>query len=198
MNKLPIGILVSGRGSNMRAILEAIEAGVLSAQALVVISDQPGAPALEIARQKGVEVWVIERKSVPDKNSFENEIIGELINREVELVILAGFMRVLGSSVIKAFPDRIINVHPTLLPALPGLHAQKQALNYGVKVAGCTVHFVNEIMDGGRIIFQACVPVEPDDTEESLSARILKEEHRLLPQAVAWFAATCRRVRCFF
>lgn len=190
VDKLPIAIAVSGRGSNMRAILDEIAAGNLAAEVKAVVSDQPLAPALEIAGSMGVETIVLERKKFPDESSFESTL-GEVISaRGVKLVVLAGFMRLLGPKFIQKFPERVINVHPSLLPAFPGLRAQKQALDYGVKVTGCTVHFVNEIMDGGRIIFQACVPVLDDDDEESLSARILKEEHRLLPQAVAWFAAT--------
>lgn len=190
---LPIGILVSGRGSNMRAILEEIENGRLAAEAKLVLSDQPAAPALEIAAKKGVETLALAKKDFGDKDSFESRMAAELKARGVKLVILAGFMRLLSKTFIREFPENIINVHPSLLPAFPGLQAQKQALEYGVKIAGCTVHFVNEIMDGGRIIFQACVPVLPDDTEESLSARILKEEHRLLPKAVAWFSETCHQ-----
>lgn len=187
-DKLPIGILVSGRGSNMKAILEEAEKGYLKAEVRLVISDNPSAPALAIAAQKNIETAVVERKNFPDKEAFESKIAAELSARGVELIVLAGFMRLLSEKFVKLFPERIINVHPALLPAFPGLHAQKQALDYGVKIAGCTVHFVNEIMDGGRIIFQACVPVLEGDTEESLSARILKEEHRLLPEAVARFA----------
>lgn len=190
--KLPIGILVSGRGSNMTAILEAIEAGEVAAEARLVISDTPQAAALATAAGKGVETLVLERKAFPDKDSFEKALARSLKERGVELVVLAGFMRLLSAAFINHFPDRIINVHPSLLPAFPGLHAQRQALDYGVKVAGCTVHFVNEIMDGGRIISQAAVPVVDGDDEDSLSARILKEEHRLLPKAVGWLAENRR------
>lgn len=189
-DKLPIAILVSGRGSNMQAVLNEIAAGILAAEAKVVVSDQPGAPALEIAGSMGVETIVLERKNFSDKSSFESSLAEVILARGVKLVVLAGFMRLLSGEFIQKFTERIINVHPSLLPAFPGLHAQKQALDYGVKVAGCTVHFVNEVMDGGRIIFQACVPVMENDDEDSLSARILKEEHRLLPRAVAWFAKT--------
>lgn len=187
-DKLPIGVLVSGRGSNMKAILDEIKSGRLAAEAKLVLSDQPSAPALETATQMGVETLALARKAFPDKISFESQMAAELKARGVKLVVLAGFMRLVSEAFIREFPSRIINVHPSLLPAFPGLNAQRQALDYGVKIAGCTVHLVNEIMDGGRIIFQACVPVLPKDTEESLSARILREEHKLLPKAVAWFA----------
>ena len=185
---LRLGILVSGRGSNMAAIMAEIEAGRLPARVAVIISDQPAAPALKIAADKGLPSVVVERKRFSDKASFETEIAEALKAHGAELVVLAGFMRLLSPFLVGEFPERIINVHPALLPAFPGLHAQKQALDYGVKIAGCTVHFVNEIMDGGRIISQAAVPVLPDDTEESLSARILAEEHRLLPEAIGRLA----------
>ncbi|MDR1044086.1 MAG: phosphoribosylglycinamide formyltransferase [Candidatus Adiutrix sp.] len=185
---LCLGILVSGRGSNLAAIAAQIEAGRLAARVGVVISDNPLAPALRIAAEKRLPKAVVERKAFPDKASFETEIAAILKAHQVDLVVLAGFMRLLGPLLTAEFPDRIINVHPALLPAFPGLNAQKQALDRGVKIAGCTVHFVNEIMDGGPIIAQAAVPVLPDDTEESLSARILEEEHRLLPEAIGRLA----------
>lgn len=185
---ITLGLLVSGRGSNMSAVLNLIKEGELNARAALVISDNPSAPALAAAESFGVETLAAERKSFPDKQSFERHLAGELKKRGVELVVLAGFMRLLGPAFLNEFPDRVINIHPSLLPAFPGLEAQKQAFDYGVKIAGCTVHFVNEIMDGGRIIFQAAVPVEPGDTAETLAARILAEEHKLLPRAIAWFA----------
>ena len=189
---LRLGILVSGRGSNMASILRAIEEGRLNAEAVLVISDTPQAPALEIATAKGVKAVTIVRKIFPDKASFEMAIASVLKAAEVELVVLAGFMRLLSPVFINEFPDRIINVHPALLPAFPGVDAQKQALDYGVKIAGCTVHYVNEIMDGGRIIDQAAVAVMPGDTPETLSARILEQEHRLLPEVIGRLAADRR------
>lgn len=181
---LRLGLLVSGRGSNMAAILKAIDDGRINARAALAVSDNPDAPALDIARAKGVRSIVVRRKPFPDKAAFETAIVRELKESGAELVVLAGFMRLLSPVFINEFPNRIINVHPALLPSFPGLDAQRQALDYGVKIAGCTVHYVNEIMDGGRIIAQAAVPVLPDDTVETLSARILEQEHRLLPEAI--------------
>jgi phosphoribosylglycinamide formyltransferase-1 len=189
LDSLCLGILVSGRGSNLAAIIGQIEAGRLAARVGVVISDNPSAPALKIAAEKRLPKAVVERKAFPNKASFEIEIASILKAHQVDLVVLAGFMRLLSPLLVADFPDRIINVHPALLPAFPGLNAQKQALDHGVKITGCTVHFVNEIMDGGPIISQAAVPVLPNDTEESLSARILKEEHRLLPEAIGRLAS---------
>ncbi|MDR2725735.1 MAG: phosphoribosylglycinamide formyltransferase [Candidatus Adiutrix sp.] len=180
-----IGFLVSGRGSNMAAVLEEIAAGRLAAEARVVISDNPEAPALALAAGRGLAAVVIERKDFPGRHEFEEALVRALKEREADLVVLAGFMRLVGPTLLSAFPGRIINIHPSLLPSFPGLEAQRQALEHGVRIAGCTVHYVNEVMDGGRIIAQAAVPVEPDDTVESLSARILAQEHRLLSRAIA-------------
>ncbi|MDR2935009.1 MAG: phosphoribosylglycinamide formyltransferase [Candidatus Adiutrix sp.] len=180
-----IGFLVSGRGSNMAAVLEEIAAGRLKAEARVAISDNPEAPALALASGRGLPAVTIERKNFPRRQEFEEALVRVLKEHGVGLVVLAGFMRLLGPTLLSAFPGRIINIHPSLLPAFPGLEAQRQALEYGVKIAGCTVHYVNEVMDGGRIIAQAAVPVEPDDTAESLGARILTQEHRLLALAIA-------------
>jgi len=185
---LRLGVLVSGRGSNLAAILSEIAAGRLNARVALVVSDKPQARALEIAAQHGLAAKVIERKTFADKDSFERQISADLKAAGVELVVLAGFMRLLGKNFISDFSGRIINVHPALLPAFPGLDAQKQALDYGVKISGCTVHFVNEVMDGGRVIAQAAVEVRPDDTEETLSARILEQEHRLLPMVIGRLA----------
>ncbi len=190
---LRLGVLVSGRGSNLAAVLDEIAAGRLAAEVRVVISDHPAAPALERAAQAGVPAVAVERRNFPDRAAFEKALAAELRQHEVELVVLAGFMRVLGKIFVDEFSSRVINIHPSLLPAFPGLQAQKQALDYGVKIAGCTVHFVNEIMDGGRIIAQTAVPVLPEDTEETLSARILAEEHRLLPQVIGWLAQILTR-----
>jgi len=180
-----LGFLVSGRGSNMAAVLEEIAAGRLKAEARVVISDKPDAPALALAAGRGLPAFVIERKNFPRRREFEEDMVRVLKEHGVSLVVLAGFMRLLGPAFLAAFPGRVINIHPSLLPAFPGLEAQRKALDHGVKIAGCTVHYVNEVMDGGRIIAQAAVPVEPEDTVESLSARILAQEHRLLARAIA-------------
>ena len=180
-----IGFLVSGRGSNMAAVLEAIAAGRLAAEARVAVCDNPAAPALALAAGRGLPAVLIERKSFPRRREFEEALVRALKEHGAGLVVLAGFMRLLGPAFLAAFPGRVINIHPSLLPAFPGLEAQRQALERGVKIAGCTVHYVNEVMDGGPIIAQAAVPVEPDDTVESLSARILAQEHSLLARAIA-------------
>ncbi len=185
---LALGVLVSGRGSNLAAIIGAIEAGRLPAEIRAVISDNPEAPALAVAAGRGIPALVADRKNFADQTAFEGRIVELLRNQGVDLVVLAGFMRLAGPTLLSAFRDRIVNIHPSLLPAFPGLAAQKQALEYGVKISGCTVHWVNEVMDGGRIIAQAAVPVLDDDTEETLSARILAEEHRLLPEVLARLA----------
>jgi phosphoribosylglycinamide formyltransferase-1 len=180
-----LGFLVSGRGSNMAAVLEEIAAGRLEAEARVAISDNPDAPALALAAGRGLPALTVERRNFPRRREFEEELVRVLKGHGVNLVVLAGFMRLVGPALLSAFPGRVINIHPSLLPAFPGLEAQRQALDRGVKIAGCTVHYVNEVMDGGPIIAQAAVPVEPEDTVESLSARILAQEHRLLARAIA-------------
>ena len=185
---LRLGLLVSGRGSNMAAIMAAIDRGALAAEIKLVVSDQPQAPALDLASECGLETLALAPKALGGKAAFETRLAEELKNRQVELVVLAGFMRILSPVFLAEFPDRVINIHPSLLPSFPGLSAQRQALDYGVKITGCTVHYVNEIMDGGRIIAQTAVPVEPDDGLETLSRRILKEEHRLLPEAIGRIA----------
>ncbi len=146
----------------------------------------PAAPALHHLAEANIPSLVIERRLFADDIAFEDTIVAAMTAHQVDLVVLAGFMRLLGPGFIEAFDGRIINIHPSLLPSFPGLRAQKQALDYGVKVTGCTVHFVNERMDAGRIIAQAVVPIQPNDDEETLSARILAEEHRLLPQVIGW------------
>ncbi|HEY2867127.1 MAG TPA: phosphoribosylglycinamide formyltransferase [Pyrinomonadaceae bacterium] len=179
-----IGILISGRGSNMVALIDAVKNGeILGSEIAVVISDKPNAAGLEKARERGVDTLVIERRG-RTRQGHDAEIIAELKRRDVDLICLAGYMRLLSCDFINAFPDRIINIHPSLLPAFPGLDAQKQALEHGVKVTGCTVHFVNEALDAGPIILQRSVEVRDDDTVESLSARILIEEHLAYVEAV--------------
>jgi phosphoribosylglycinamide formyltransferase 1 len=185
---LAVGVLVSGRGSNLQALLDACAAPDFPARVVVVISDREHAPALERARAAGIEAVWVNPKDFGTRESFDLTLVRELEKRQVGLVCHAGFMRILSAAYVQAFAGRALNIHPSLLPAFPGLHAQRQALEHGAKVAGCTVHFVDEAVDAGPIVLQAAVAVEPDDTEETLSARILKEEHRLYPAAVRLFA----------
>ena len=185
---LPIGVLVSGRGSNLQAILDACARPGYPAHVAVVISDRERALALERARTAGVEALWINPKDFADRESFDAELVRELTARGVGLMCHAGFMRILSPVYVRAFAGRALNIHPSLLPAFPGLHAQRQAVDHGVKVAGATVHFVDEGMDSGPIVLQAAVPVEPNDTEERLSTRILVQEHRLDPEAIRLFA----------
>jgi len=183
---MKLGVLVSGRGSNLQAIIDAIKSGKLRDEIAIVISDREKAYALERCKAHGIPYKVIKRKDFNSVESFEEEIISSLREREVELVVLAGFMRILSPHFIRSFPNRIINIHPSLTPAFVGKNAQRQAIEFGSKITGCTVHFVSEDLDSGPVIIQACVSVLPDDTEESLSMRILSYEHRILPQAISW------------
>jgi len=185
---LPIGVLVSGRGSNLAAILEACARPGFPAHVAVVISDRERALALERARAAGVEALWINPKDFADREAFDAVLVRELTARGVGLVCNAGFMRILSPVYVRAFAGRALNIHPSLLPSFPGLHAQRQALDHGAKVAGATVHFVDEGMDSGPIVLQAAVPVEPGDTEETLAARILGQEHRIYPEAIRLFA----------
>jgi len=178
-----LGILLSGRGSNFEAIADNVSAGRLQAEIAAVISNREEARGLEIARQRGLPALCIPSKGV-SREDYDHCVVEELKTRGVELVCLAGFMRLLGAEFCRAFPMRILNIHPSLLPSFPGLDAQKQVLDHGVKISGCTVHFVDERLDAGPIILQAAVPVLDDDTEESLAARILKEEHRIYSEAI--------------
>ena len=174
--------MVSGRGSNLQAIIDAVAAGALDAEIAVVVSDKPDAPALR--RIEGIPGVVIERGAYPTVEAFDSAIADVLEEHGVELVVLAGFMRVLGPGFVRRFRGRAINIHPSLLPSFPGLRAQRQALLHGVKISGCTVHLVDKTLDGGPILAQTAVPVLSDDTEESLSERILKEEHGLLVETI--------------
>ena len=178
-----LGILLSGRGSNFQAIAENIARGNLDASIAVVLSNQPEALGLQIARGRGLNAVALPSKGI-DREAYDRLLIGELRNRGVDLVCLAGYMRVLSAGFVREFANRILNIHPSLLPAFPGLDAQHQALQYGVKVSGCTVHFVDEYLDAGPILIQAAVPVQNEDTVESLSARILREEHRIYSEAI--------------
>jgi phosphoribosylglycinamide formyltransferase-1 len=181
---MKIGILISGRGSNMVAIAEAVRSGQIpDSEVTVVISDKKSAQGLERAKERGIETVVVTRNGRP-RAEHDAEIISELKRRNVELVCLAGYMRLLSSDFVRAFPDKIVNIHPSLLPAFPGLDAQRQAIEYGVKVSGCTVHFVDDDLDHGAIILQKAVEVKDDDTPESLSARILEHEHALYVEAL--------------
>ena len=179
---------MSGRGSNLQAIIDNIEKGALSAEIAVVISDQADAYALERARKHKIPAVHIDAKKHKTRDAYDAALVGELKKRTVDLVCLAGFMRIVTPVLIKAFPNRILNIHPSLLPAFPGLHVQKKALNHGVKFSGCTVHFVDEGVDTGPIIIQAVVPVLDNDTENSLSERILKQEHKIYSRAIQLFA----------
>ena len=188
MKKIKLAVLVSGRGSNLQAIIDKIEKGALSAEIAVVISDQEDAYALERARKHKIPAVHIDAKRYGTRDTYAAALVGELKKRTVDLVCLAGFMRIVTPVLIKAFPNRILNIHPSLLPAFPGLHVQKKALNHGVKFSGCTVHFVAEGVDTGPIIIQAVVPVLDNDTENSLSERILKQEHKIYSRAIQLFA----------
>ena len=187
--RMRVGVLVSGRGSNLQALLDACARPGYPGEVVVVISDRERAAALDRARAAGVEALVVNPKDFADREAFDLALVRELTARRVGLVCTAGFMRILSSAFTRAFAGRAMNIHPSLLPAFPGLHAQRQALDHGAKVAGATVHFLDEgAVDTGPIILQASVPVQPDDTEDTLSARILAEEHRLYPEAVRLFA----------
>lgn len=185
---LAVGVLASGRGSNLQALLDACRRPGYPAHIAVVISDRKDAAALERARAAGVEALWIDPRDFRDRESFDATLVQELEARKVGLVCLAGFMRILSPACVRALAGRALNIHPSLLPAFPGLRAQRQALEHGAKVSGATVHFVEEGVDAGPIVLQAAVRVEPDDTEATLSARILVEEHRLYPEAVRLFA----------
>jgi phosphoribosylglycinamide formyltransferase-1 len=178
-----LGILLSGRGSNFEAIARNIESGKLNAEIASVISNCPEARGIEIARERGLPAVVLPSSGVP-RAEYDRRVVAELQNRGVELVCLAGFMRLLTAEFCRAFPLRALNIHPSLLPAFPGLDAQKQALEHGAKISGCTVHFVDERLDAGPIVLQAAVPVLDKDTEQTLAARILVEEHRIYSEAI--------------
>lgn len=182
-----IAVLVSGRGSNLQAIIDSIEKGYIKNAAVnVVISNKADAYALERAEKHGISAVFLDPEGL-DRAGYDREILKVLKQHDTDLLLLAGYFRLLGSELIEAYRHRILNIHPSLLPAFKGLHAQKQAFEYGVKVAGCTVHFVDEGLDSGPIIIQKCVPVLPGDTEETLTARILEQEHIIYPEAVRLF-----------
>ena len=179
-----IGVLLSGRGSNFEALADSVSAGrIPNAEISIVVSNKPGAPGLERAAARNIPSCAIPSKGL-EREAYDRQVAAVLQEYKVDLICLAGYMRLLSPFFVAAFPQRILNIHPSLLPSFPGLESQKQALDYGVKFAGCTVHFVDENLDAGPIILQATVPVLNDDTEESLSAKILKEEHRIYSEAV--------------
>jgi phosphoribosylglycinamide formyltransferase-1 len=185
---LTLGVLASGSGSNFQSIVNNIESGQLNARVAVLITDKPDAYAIERAKKHNIEHLLLKLKDFPDKNAYYSHIADELKKRGVDLVILAGFMRVVGKTLIDRYRNKVMNIHPALLPSFPGLHGQKQAADYSVKISGCTVHFVDEGMDTGPIIIQAAVPAYHDDTEETLGARILKEEHKIFPYAIKLYS----------
>ncbi|MCX6537999.1 MAG: phosphoribosylglycinamide formyltransferase [Acidobacteria bacterium] len=179
-----IGVLISGRGSNLQAIIDATRDGRLDARIALVISNRADAGGLRRAQDAGVETLVRDHKAYASREVFEQVLVDDLLSRQVSLVCLAGFMRLLGATFVNAFPNQILNIHPALLPAFPGLHAQRQAVEHGAKISGATVHFVDTNLDAGPIILQAAVPVLDTDTEDTLARRILAEEHRIYPEAI--------------
>jgi phosphoribosylglycinamide formyltransferase-1 len=183
-----IGVLISGSGTNLQSIIDAVEAKKLDAKIELVLSNKADAYGLVRAQNHGIPIEVLEHKSFPSREAYDQTVVDLLRGRGVELVVLAGFMRLLSPVFVKAYSNRIMNIHPALLPAFPGLHVQKKALEHGVRFSGCTVHFVNEECDEGPIIIQAVVPVFPDDTEQTLAARILAQEHRIYPRAIQLYA----------
>ena len=183
-----LGVLVSGSGTNLQAILDAVREGRLDARVAVVVSNVAGARALDRARDAGVETAVVDHEAYPTREAFDAAVVDVLRSRGVQTVVLAGFMRLLTPVLLEAYPMRVVNVHPALLPAFPGVRGQRQALEYGVRFTGCTVHFVDLGTDTGPVIAQATVPVLDDDDEASLTARVLEQEHRLLPQVLQWMA----------
>jgi phosphoribosylglycinamide formyltransferase-1 len=199
IDKLRIGVLASGRGSNLQAIIDAIEAGTLDARLVCVLSNKADAPALDRARRHNITPIFLDAKPFAAKSSdpaekqaareaYDRAVLDVLRKQDVELVILAGYMRIVTSVLIDAYHNRMMNIHPSLLPSFPGLDVQQKALDWGSKLAGCTVHFVTEGVDEGPIIIQAAVPVHQGDTAETLAARILIEEHRIYPTAIQWYA----------
>ena len=179
-----LGVLISGRGSNLQAIIDAIAAGALDARVAAVVSNRPDAPGLERARRAGIETMYLSHRAYPSREDYDRAVVNELRARQVRLVCLAGFMRLLSPVFVQAFPNAILNIHPSLLPAFPGLEAQRQAWAHGVKVSGATVHLVDCDLDAGPIVLQRTVPVLDTDTPETLAARILVEEHTLYPEAI--------------
>jgi phosphoribosylglycinamide formyltransferase 1 len=193
--RLQLGVLVSGRGSNLGAIIDTIRRGRLQADVAVVISDRPGAPALKLARARGCRTVTLDPKVAQTREQFDQIVADSLRRHGVELVVLAGYLRIITPALIEPFRHRIMNIHPALLPSFPGLKAQWQAVEAGVKLAGCTVHFVTEEVDRGPIIIQAAVPVRPGERDASLARRLLEQEHRILPRAIELYAEGRLRVK---
>ncbi len=187
MDRMKVGVLASGEGTDYQSLIDAVERGDLDVSLAILISNKEDAPVLGRADRHGIP-WVFVDHQGRSRDAFEREVVQELRQRDVELVVFAGFMRLLTPYFIDQFPSRIINIHPSLLPAFPGAHAQRDAVGWGVKVSGCTVHLVDASLDGGPIVYQETVPVRPGDTEETLAARILEVEHRVLPYVVKLFA----------
>jgi phosphoribosylglycinamide formyltransferase-1 len=183
-NLLRIGVLASGSGTNLQAIIDRCQDGSLAAEIAVVITNNPGAGALDRASAAGISTLCINHRDFTEREDFDNAVVKALQDAEVELVVLAGFMRIITQTFIDAFPDRVINIHPALLPSFPGLNVQQQAIDYGARFSGCTVHFVDGGVDTGPIILQAVVPILPGDTAENLAARILEQEHKAYPRAI--------------
>lgn len=189
MKEAVLGVMASGRGSDLQSIIDAVESGQIKAKIGVVITDKPGVMALERAEEAGIPAVCVDRKQCADKAEFEQKLVEQLRKHNVTLVILAGFMRILSPYFVNAFKDCIMNIHPSLLPSFGGAHAHRDVLAYGVKVSGCTVHFVDEGMDSGPIIMQKAVPVLDDDTEETLGARVLEQEHIIYPKVIELYLA---------
>ncbi|MDO9325703.1 MAG: phosphoribosylglycinamide formyltransferase [Methanoregula sp.] len=182
-----IAVVASGRGSNFQAIIDAISTGKIPAECAALITDNPKAYAIERAQKAGIPCRIVDYSTFPSREVYERALLATMQDAGVDLFVLAGYMRILGSSIVKAFPGKMINIHPALLPSFTGLHAQRQAVQHGVKVAGCTVHFVDESLDGGPIILQKCVPVLDSDDEDDLAERILGQEHVVFPEAIRLF-----------
>ncbi len=185
---LKIGVLVSGRGTNLQAIIDQISRGNIPATIEIILSNKKDAPALERAKSHGIKSIFLDPKKFNSKSDYDLALATELKEHNVDLICLAGYMKILGKEFIQSFPNKIINIHPSLLPAFPGLNVQQKAIDYGVKFSGCTVHYVNEEVDSGPIILQAVVPVLDNDDEESLSKRILEQEHKIYPEAIKLIA----------
>lgn len=191
---LPIAVLLSGSGSNLQAIIDRIEAGVLDARITLVLSNKPDAYGLTRAKNHNIPHLCLEHAKFPDRAAFDTAMVRAIRESGTQTVVLAGFMRMLTPGFLAAFPGRVVNIHPALLPSFPGVHGQRDAADYGVTLAGCTVHFVDEIMDHGPVIIQAAVPAYPEDDGDTLGARILKFEHRIYSQAIQWLAAGRLRI----
>ena len=194
MKKIRLGVLASGGGTNLQSIIDACANRSIAAEVAVVISNNPDAGALQRARNAAITAECINHRDFSRRDDFDAAVVARLQHHQVDLVVLAGFMRIIGDNFLTAFPMRIMNIHPALLPSFPGLHVQQQAIDYGARFSGCTVHFVDGGVDTGPIIIQAVVPVLPDDDNDTLAARILEQEHRIYPQAIDWYARGLLRV----